>query len=558
MPSVGTDRSGLTGSTGGVVSDQGSMLLSSDSLGETSLLFGQASTREIISGIANGDFAVPPPDPTTVLSDANPLPYWTFTDTSSGGSITASVVADGSAASGNALRFTIANNTASGKAAQISRYFPIPSSKSRSLWQGIEVTLSNISSTANATLTGRIDFFASDQTTQVYPGPTTTPSLAARTGTTATITTAAAHYLNTGDSVVIALTSGPTGYAALNGTYTITGTPTTTTFTYTTTTTGTITSGAAVGSIQFYSDLTLAFNAITTWSPDNSIQIPNYIAGRSTAKSGTPPPTAAYARVVITIATVGLVTPAASIDVNEVRNIRGFQEIVINDSTDPQSYPPAYINNSYGIMTVSAGLDASGQQAQMLLENGLSGAGGTVAVTSNLQVIGLAAGQGNIKLDGSITGNKSYASSNLIRGVVLQRTTTLSLATSIPASPTTANTTAISWTSAVKADTGMWSSGTAITAPLAGAYQVNFNSQFKSGTAYSVAFYVFVNNTVQLSFEQTASATSSYDINQLSGVLYLAANDVVVFRAAASTTGKTTGVDERNSFASVIFLGGWT
>jgi hypothetical protein len=73
-----------------------------------------------------------------------------------------------------------------------------------------------------------------------------TVSLAARSGTTATITTSPAHGFASGRSVTVALTSGPTGFAALNGTFTITGV-TSTTFTYTTGTSGTITSGAAVG-----------------------------------------------------------------------------------------------------------------------------------------------------------------------------------------------------------------------------------------------------------------------------------------------------------------------
>jgi hypothetical protein len=73
-----------------------------------------------------------------------------------------------------------------------------------------------------------------------------TVSLAARSGTTATITTSPAHGFASGRSVTVALTSGPTGFAALNGTFTITAV-TATTFTYTTGTSGTITSGAAVG-----------------------------------------------------------------------------------------------------------------------------------------------------------------------------------------------------------------------------------------------------------------------------------------------------------------------
>ena len=73
-----------------------------------------------------------------------------------------------------------------------------------------------------------------------------TVTTAARTGTTATITTSPAHGFAVSRSVTVALTSGPTGFAALNGTFTITAV-TATTFTYTTGTSGTITSGAAVG-----------------------------------------------------------------------------------------------------------------------------------------------------------------------------------------------------------------------------------------------------------------------------------------------------------------------
>ena len=73
-----------------------------------------------------------------------------------------------------------------------------------------------------------------------------TVSLAARSGTTATITTSPAHGFASGRSVTVSLTSGPSGFAALNGTFTITAV-TATTFTYTTGTSGTITSGAAVG-----------------------------------------------------------------------------------------------------------------------------------------------------------------------------------------------------------------------------------------------------------------------------------------------------------------------
>jgi hypothetical protein len=76
-------------------------------------------------------------------------------------------------------------------------------------------------------------------------------SLAARSGTTATITTNVDHPFRVGDSVTINLFSGPTGYTALNGTWTVTTVPSSTTFTFTTVTSGTITSGFATGTLYY-------------------------------------------------------------------------------------------------------------------------------------------------------------------------------------------------------------------------------------------------------------------------------------------------------------------
>ena len=66
----------------------------------------------------------------------------------------------------------------------------------------------------------------------------------ARTGSTATITTSAAHGFEAGDQVTVA---GTNGNPDLEGTWTIASVPSTTTFTYTTTTSGTITSAADTG-----------------------------------------------------------------------------------------------------------------------------------------------------------------------------------------------------------------------------------------------------------------------------------------------------------------------
>jgi hypothetical protein len=81
-----------------------------------------------------------------------------------------------------------------------------------------------------------------------YAGPVSV-SNAARAGSTATITVGT-HAFVVGDIVEVDLETGPTGYEALNGTWTVKAPVTSTTFAYTTTTTGTVTSGAATGTVQ--------------------------------------------------------------------------------------------------------------------------------------------------------------------------------------------------------------------------------------------------------------------------------------------------------------------
>jgi hypothetical protein len=71
-------------------------------------------------------------------------------------------------------------------------------------------------------------------------------STIARAGTLVTVTTSASHGYASGTLVSIMLTAGPTGYAALQGTFTVTSTGATT-FTYNTAASGTITSGSATG-----------------------------------------------------------------------------------------------------------------------------------------------------------------------------------------------------------------------------------------------------------------------------------------------------------------------
>ena len=102
MGKYGTNLEGFGAFEGGVNADKGAPLVSTSSDGETSLLFGPAALREIQAGVANGDFAIPPDDASATITDENPLPYWTFTDTSSSGAITCAIVNDATSASTNA------------------------------------------------------------------------------------------------------------------------------------------------------------------------------------------------------------------------------------------------------------------------------------------------------------------------------------------------------------------------------------------------------------------------------------------------------------------------
>jgi hypothetical protein len=129
----GSDQQQLANSGGSVISQDDAVLLNGDSDGETALLFGPAALREIQAGVANGDFAIAPPNADATITEDNALPYWTFTDVNSAGAITCAVVADASAGSGNVLRWTINAGTLTGKSAQISRYIPIASSRDRAL-----------------------------------------------------------------------------------------------------------------------------------------------------------------------------------------------------------------------------------------------------------------------------------------------------------------------------------------------------------------------------------------------------------------------------------------
>jgi hypothetical protein len=165
MGKYGTDLTGFGAFEGGVNADKGAPLVSTSSDGEKALLFGPAALREIQAGVANGDFAIPPDAAGDTITEENPLPYWTFTDVNSAGAITAAIVADANAGSGNVLRFTVASGTLTGKSATLTRYIPVASSASRSFSFYAEATFEGgtNSTQANAKLT--CEFYKSDGVT---------------------------------------------------------------------------------------------------------------------------------------------------------------------------------------------------------------------------------------------------------------------------------------------------------------------------------------------------------------------------------------------------------
>jgi len=165
MGKYGTNLEGFGAFEGGVNADKGAPLVSTNSDGETALLFGPAALREIQAGVANGDFAIPPDAAGDTITESNPLPYWTFTDVNSAGAITAAIVSDAGAGSGNVLRFTVASGTLTGKSATLTRYIPVPSSASRSFSFYAEATFDNGTNSPQANATVTCQFYKQDGTT---------------------------------------------------------------------------------------------------------------------------------------------------------------------------------------------------------------------------------------------------------------------------------------------------------------------------------------------------------------------------------------------------------
>jgi hypothetical protein len=159
----GTNREGFGAFEGGVNADKGAPLVSTSSDGEKALLFGPAALREVQAGVANGDFAIPPDAAGDTITAENPLPYWTFTDVSSGGKITAAIVTDSASASGNVLRFSAVSGTNVGQDVDLTRYTPIPSSRDQAFAVVPEAYISAASG-AKMLVSVYFSFYTSDYT----------------------------------------------------------------------------------------------------------------------------------------------------------------------------------------------------------------------------------------------------------------------------------------------------------------------------------------------------------------------------------------------------------
>ena len=165
MGKYGTDLEGFGAFEGGVNSDKGAPLISTNSDGETALLFGPAALREIQAGVANGSFAIPPDAAGDTITEENSLPYWTFTDVNSAGAITCAIVTDATAASTNVLRWSIAASTTTGKSATLTRFVPVAGSANRAFAYLPEITFKASATTVTLRTEITLQYFKSDQTT---------------------------------------------------------------------------------------------------------------------------------------------------------------------------------------------------------------------------------------------------------------------------------------------------------------------------------------------------------------------------------------------------------
>jgi len=272
----------------------------------------------------------------------------------------------------------------------------------------------------------------------------------------------------------------------------------------------------------------------------------------------TAPADAAFLKLTITIGTVATQSAVRTVDLTEVRLTHGLPELLITDKDDP-STPPAIINASAGTLNVQSG---NGDYLYLSPTTIMTGSdsisllsGGTVEVqaASSLALIGTpitTTGQ----IQATATSDGHY---NLNRGVILQRGALTITTTTMPATPSTANTQSVTWATNIKQDTGMWTTGALINLPNTGVYVFTINSRFTAGSGYSVGLYVFQNSTLKYHTREDASTTSAFDAISLTGAIYAASGDTMQVRVAATTSAKILSATAWAPQLSVVYQGDW-
>lgn len=306
----------------------------------------------------------------------------------------------------------------------------------------------------------------------------------------------------------------------------------------------------------------------TAFATDPTATFADYLtdlgAGMKTYSLGSflPPANAAFLRYEFKVATTGTNATERWIDLIDVSLYRTPPAVITYEINDPTKYSALSAGTIYTegtsltIRTPSANTIISGGTITTNYVNGTNGlqSGGTILV-GNADTNLYRPAADTLKTDdafqvgGLITG--AGATTDLHHGITLQRTTTLSIGTATDVSAT-----AIPWSSAVKNTTlySYWSTGSTITIPIAGWYSITCHLTFASGTGYAARLYALVNGTVIAETDVQAQANTTSDTIAISTLAYLAASDSLVFRAAASTTGKTVGGSARNR-CSVVYIG---
>lgn len=175
MPNrYGTDELVLQTVTGTIQSDDGSPLLSTDSDGGTAYAIGDTLSAGIYSGIQNGNLASPPQSVGSAypLSDDNPLPYFTFVDSSSG-RITAYAVEDSTQANGYSIRFR-AIGAQSGDKVYLERRISAPSSRAQSYAYSARAAFTAASNIAGYSAFVETQYLKADGTTTTGAANTAT------------------------------------------------------------------------------------------------------------------------------------------------------------------------------------------------------------------------------------------------------------------------------------------------------------------------------------------------------------------------------------------------